>query len=300
MRPDKSQRKKYLSEALLAPGSDPIDFLAAHLEDKFPGSAVMLYGSGNSVLSDENPTNILFDFYVIVPDYRSAYKSKILGILNYILPPNVFYLETTTSVGKLRAKYAVLSIDHFEKLLSARTFHSYFWARFAQPSKIVTAPNELRQRIIQAIENAIDTFTRRSAPLVEGQSNVNDLWTAGLSRSYKAELRAEAPGRVAQLLLNYGEWPQRVTTAVDLSAHSTSQKLMCRLEWRLRSVQGGVLSILRLLKGTLTFEGGVDYIIWKISRHAGFTVPVKEWERRFPLLSAPFLAARYYRMKKSR
>jgi len=64
-------------------------------------------------------------------------------------------------------------------------------------------------------------------------------------------------------------------------------------------MQGGILSVLRLLKGTFTFEGGVDYIAWKISRHAGFSVPVRGWERRWPILGAPFLMSRYYRMKRA-
>jgi hypothetical protein len=41
---------------------------------------------------------------------------------------------------------------------------------------------------------------------------------------------------------------------------------MSRLDWMVRSWQGKLLSVLRLLKGLLTFRGGVDYILWKIER----------------------------------
>jgi hypothetical protein len=51
------------------------------------------------------------------------------------------------------------------------------------------------------------------------------------------------------------------------------------------------------LKATTTFDGGIDYIAWKVKRHAGVDVGVKPWERRHPFLSAPIVAMRYYRLR---
>jgi hypothetical protein len=59
------------------------------------------------------------------------------------------------------------------------------------------------------------------------------------------------------------------------------------LAWRVRQVQGKVLSVLRLLKGLLTFENGLDYILWKIERHSGIRMEVSPALRRFPLLAVP-------------
>ena len=39
--------------------------------------------------------------------------------------------------------------------------------------------------------------------------------------------------------------------------------------WGLRRAQGKLLSIMRLIKALLTFEGGLDYIAWKLERHSG-------------------------------
>jgi hypothetical protein len=47
---------------------------------------------------------------------------------------------------------------------------------------------------------------------------------------------------------------------------------------------------MRLIKGIFTFEGGLDYIVWKIDRHTGVKVEIKPWHRRFPLIAAPGLA----------
>ena len=44
-----------------------------------------------------------------------------------------------------------------------------------------------------------------------------------------------------------------------------------------------MLSVARLAKASATFAGGVDYIAWKINRHAGTDIQIKPWQRRWPL-----------------
>lgn len=282
-------------DAILASLTGPVpaaaQTLAAMIEAAYPGCAVMLYGSGISTLRDGPPADVLYDFYVIVPSYRSAYASRLMAVANRLIPPNVFFIETPSPQGLLRAKYAVLSVDHFEALAGKRTFHSYIWARFAQPSRIVCAPDALRPKLAQIVEIAITTFTQRAAPLVQ-TFGVAEVWRAGLKASYRAELRAESQERVDRLLESYGSWPFDVTP--NLQAGS---RPLARFAWGVRRCQGAMLSALRLIKGIFTFDGGVDYLAWKISRHAGFEVPVKDWERRWPLLGAVPLARRYFRLK---
>ncbi|NWG70044.1 MAG: hypothetical protein HXY23_00325 [Parvularculaceae bacterium] len=290
---DEAARAGFVREYLNAPPAPSAAELARAIAARRPGAAVLLYGSGNSVLKAAGPQSVLYDFYAIVPSYEAAFASPLLRLAARVLPPNVFYLECDSAFGRLRCKYAVLSIDHFERLVSRRTFHSYFWARFAQPCRIVAAPEGLRARIERAILTSIDTFVANSAGLDGVDAGVAALWREGLARSYRAELRAEQPERVLKLLETYGDWPARVTRLPE--ATPRGQEAL----WRLRSLQGGLLSAARLLKASLTFEGGVDYIAWKISRHAGFDLPVRDWERKFPLLAAPILASRYYRLKRA-
>ena len=52
---------------------------------------------------------------------------------------------------------------------------------------------------------------------------------------------------------------------------------------------------LRLAKASATFAGGVDYIAWKINRHAGTEIAIKPWQRRWPLLAAISLLPRLLR-----
>jgi len=280
-----------------APAPSAVNVLTANLVEKFPRSAIVLYGSGNSVLRSAAPDEVLYDFYVITRSYRDSFSSPVLRFLNWLLPPNVFYVETPGAEGTLRAKYAVLSISHFERLVSKKTFHSYFWARFAQPCRIVTAPADLRKRVEAAAATAVETFVDRSAPLAPADAPAFEIWRQGLRRSYKSELRAEKPGRVTTLLESYGDWPDQVTRR-PAEQNRLKSKALIEIAWSLRMIQGGILSVLRIAKATATFQGGVDYMVWKIRRHSGVDIPVKAWERRHPLLGAPFLAFRYYRLRR--
>jgi hypothetical protein len=60
-------------------------------------------------------------------------------------------------------------------------------------------------------------------------------------------------------------------------------------------VHGSILFVLRILRNGLIFEGGVDYVMWKIERHSGVKVDRSWRERRFPLLGLGAELWRLYR-----
>lgn len=279
---------------LLSPTPEPARLIASALEAKYPGSAIFLYGSGISVSANENPADILFDFYVIAPDYRSAIANPLERLAAWAIPPNVYYVEIESAVGVLRAKYALLSLAAFERLVSGKTFHSYFWARFAQPSRLVAAHDSLRPRMIGAVGAAIETFLRQSQGLANDPQDWGSVWLAGLNASYKAELRAEKSDRAAKLIESYGAWPSMTAYALSPDARKSG---VAEIKWKMRAIFGAFLSVARLMKATATFRGGIDYIAWKVKRHAGVDVGVKPWERKFPFIAAPVVAIRYYKLR---
>lgn len=284
----------YIDSVLGLPVPDAAKRIAAALSGRYPGAAIFLYGSGVSVSAGENPSDILFDYYVIAPDYDGAIEDAFERLAARALPPNVYYVEIDAPEGRLRAKYALLSVAAFERLVSRRTFHSYFWARFAQPMRLASCPEALRQRMTEAVATAVETFLERAKGLAPEGAGWRAVWLAGMNASYRAELRAEGRGRAEMLIDAYGEWPSR--TAV-LALPEVAGGKRAALAWRLRAVAGGFLSVARLLKATTTFKGGLDYIAWKVKRHAGVDVGVRPWERRHPFIAAPVVAARYYRLR---
>ena len=70
---------------------------------------------------------------------------------------------------------------------------------------------------------------------------------------------------------------------------------MAARAWRQRRRKGKALTLIRLAKASTTFAGGVDYLAWKINRHAGTEIEVKPWQRRWPLLGALTLLPRLLR-----
>jgi hypothetical protein len=273
--------------------------------------AILFYGS---CLRTGDDREGLVDLYVLIDRYRATYPSRFLAALNKLLPPNVFYLEVPYENRMVRAKYAVISLSDFTCGTSKRWFHSYIWGRFAQPVGLVYARNDQVAKHVQAALNqAVLTFIARALPCVASPFTARDLWRRGLELSYRAELRAERPDKLVRLLEAAPAYYEQITrTALEalsfpLNIQTTEAayrysvaipnrtRWISRLDWIVRSWQGKLLSVLRLLKGLLTFRGGVDYILWKIERHSGIRVDVSPQLKRYPLLATCVIFWKLYR-----
>jgi hypothetical protein len=273
--------------------------------------AILFYGSCLRMGDDRGG---LVDLYVLVDSYRAAYRRPLLAVLNKLLPPNVFYLEVPYKNRMVRAKYAVLSLTDFECGTSKSWFHSYIWGRFAQPTGLLYARNnQVTKQVQSSLAQAVLTFIARALPQVPSPFTARDLWRKGLELSYRAELRAERPHKLIRLFEAAPDYYEHITREalatlsfpVDIEksdpAHHYSVPIpgkarrTNRLDWMVRSWQGKILSVLRLLKGTLTFRGGVDYILWKIERHSGERVEASPRLKRYPLLAACVILWQLYR-----
>ena len=195
-----------------------------------------------------------------------------------------------------------------------RWFHSYLWGRFCQPTGLLYARDDaVAELVMKCFGQSVLTFVRRVLPQADDEFTAQQLWSRGLTLSYRAELRSENPEKRARLYDAAPEYYEEITRlAVDAVAGpveiidhagklhyrqqvSAGKRFAGRCTWKLRSWQGKLLSVLRLLKATLTFEGGVDYILWKIERHSGVTVEVEPRLKRRPLLAMWVLSWRLYR-----
>ena len=65
--------------------------------------------------------------------------------------------------------------------------------------------------------------------------------------------------------------------------------------WRALQRRGKYLSVIRLAKASFTYAGGIDYLAWKINRHAGTAIQIKPWQRRWPLIGALTLLPQLFR-----
>lgn len=243
-------------------------------------AAVLFYGS---CLRTGDFEDKILDFYVLVDSYRSLWGWRPLTVCNRLLPPNVFYAETVGEDGNvLRSKYAVLSLSHFERLM--RAFNPSVWARFVQPSRLVYVRDpDIALRVGDGIADAFDTAVRSVLPLLPSQPDAASLWSRLFQETYGAELRSERRGKGAEIYAMNEAWFNAVHPHLTLT--NNQSRGLCVLQWGLRRVQGKFLSVARLIKASFTFDGGIDYLAWKISRHSGVKIELTPWQRRHPLLA---------------
>ncbi|CCW16591.1 FIG01224365: hypothetical protein [Sphingobium indicum BiD32] len=274
---------------LLQPADPRAAAMAGALAAKYPQAAraVLFYGS---CLREANLDGLMLDFYLIVSGYRAAYGKSWLARANRLIPPNVFPFEH----NGLIAKYAVLSEADFARLCSGRADNVSVWARFAQPSRLLwVADDDARQRAIAAVAQAAPTLLSLARPMSE-QGDALSLWKAGFDLTYRAELRAERKGRSLSIVDADPDRYRRFGEAALADGLPPSPD-QAALRWRQLQRRGKWLSVVRLAKASFTYAGGIDYLAWKINRHAGTAIVIKPWQRRWPLLGAVTLLPRLFR-----
>jgi hypothetical protein len=271
--------------------SEPVDprvrDMASAIAALHPSSvAVLFYGS---CLRESQLDGLMLDFYLIVSDYRQAYAKRWLATANRLIPPNVFPFAHEG----LAAKYAVLSEADFGALMGVDASTVSVWARFAQPTRLVwTSGADVDDRMVSAISQAPRTVMRLAKPIA-ASADVITLWQTAFAETYKAELRAERGGRSTSIVDADPARYAAIGAAAAAEPYGSVEITWKR--WKALQRHGKLMSIVRLAKASLTFSGGIDYLAWKINRHAGTEIEVKPWQRRWPLMAAITLVPKLFR-----
>lgn len=283
--------------------------LAAQLAERAFGQvvAVLFYGSALRNGSEDG----ILDYYILLDHVRAWPASRLATLANRVLPPNVGYVESHIEGRTLRAKYAVLSLTQFSDGMSAGSIDTTLWARFSQPCACVFARSPAdRAATADAICMATLTAARWAAWLGPESAGAPDYWRSLYARTYDAELRVEPVLRGPELIDSQsGRYTRLLPVAwaaggiaFDTTADGKLRPRLIRRDrksaarrWALRRWFGKLLNLLRLSKSAFTFEGAMDYVVWKVERHSGVRLEVRPWQRRHPLLAAPGL---YWRLRR--
>lgn len=269
---------------------------AQKIAQKFSGSVmgVLFYGS---CLRTGTIQDRVLDFYIIVDDYNRAYNNVLPAIGNSLVPPNVFYFEENCEGVTIRAKYAVLSLASLKHRCSSFCLNISIWARFCQPCRLLLEKDKAtRDQILKAVTMACLTMIRETYFFSKSEDSI-DLWSNAFELTYRAELRSEKPGKGLELYkldeARYNALTLLIMKDPSIKKRSNSHWMNRvfgpKLTWSLRRIDGKLISFLRLLKASLTFRGGIDYLAWKISRHSGVAIDIKPWMRRFPIIAGLYL-----------
>jgi len=229
-------------------------------------------------------------------------------LLNWMLPPAVYYLENANEDGSLSTcKYSIISLKAFERKCTRRAFLSMVWGRFSQPCVLLFPKNtQTHIRIQSARANAITHMAKQTRPLVSGPITATKFWARGFLESYKTELRPESSDtRSEEIVTRYHARYDKLMTILYGAPNSDGQyglpntptavKTAYKLKWTARRICGKMLAAIRILNSAATFDGGLDYALHKLKSHSGVTIEVTENQRRHPVLWSPVLAYKLYK-----
>lgn len=270
--------KELITEELETPVAPAVAALSDRVRAGRGGvAAILFYGSG---LWKQPDPDTLFDLYVLIDSYPAFDSRRLHALFGWLLPPNVYYLED----GTLRCKFAVIRIDQFAKAAAGRSLNSQIWARFAQPCRLVHARDRaVRDMVAAMLADAVVTFHAQTLPLLAVDDREPfSIWTRGLQQTYHNEWRSESGARAQDIY-------QASRTALDARSRlvlpdcSPARSVATRGSRRLLSK---AVYFLQLMKAVFTFDGGVDYALWKIERQSGIKLQASDFQRRHPLIGA--------------
>lgn len=257
--------------------------------------AVLFYGS---CLRDGEDRGRLVDLYVLTDGYDALPMGRLLRRFTAWLPPAVLQIAAPYGDRTVRAKVAIVDLAQLERLVGPETLEPYFWARLAQPTVLAWAADAaVEQRVHRLLARSVRTLVAATRPVSGPAPTPLELFERAFALTYRTELRAEPPGRAAEIVAaaadRYAELGAACLAAVpapDARAAARAERL-----WARRRAIGKLRSALRLAKAAFTFEGGADYLAWKIERHSGERLVLTPWQRRHPILAGLLLLPRLRR-----
>ena len=295
-------------EAELAlPVRASVEWLARELATRHGAGVlgVLFYGSCLRQTTDDG----VLDFWLVVDDYRRAYRNRLHAWLNPLAPPNVFYLEREFEGRTLRTKYGVIDRSAFERGTSFHAFQPYVFARFAQPARLLACRDaEARRYFIACIASSILVMVGRLVFLLPRRAgwmrfSLAAFWQEAFRRSYDSERRPEAEETIRGLYLanadRYSEvgtrsirWLAAEGQIGNVTEHPRSFAIQIglgpvlagRIRWQGMRFVGRSLGLVRLFKTAYTFGDWVPYVLWKLERHTGRKLELSERQRRHPFI----------------
>lgn len=269
--------------------------------------AALLYGS---CLRTGDRSGLL-DLYLIVEDYQLFDARWWAKFALKLLPPNVFFFQLRKGDTGLQAKIAIMDRNSFTRAVTSRALDTTIWARFCQPSALVYARDEtVHDNVLNWLTDAVVIAAKTAAPLLPTTINRIDFWRELFRLTYAAEIRTERQNR-PDLIIDpdstyYEHLTEPALAAAGIVYSATNENLRIEFSpairktatqrWQRQKLIGKVRNLARLAKAVFTFDNAVDYAIWKIQRHSGYQLELTDWQRRHPILSAPTILWRLYKI----
>ncbi len=315
-----------VAERALSPSDDPaldgaVDRLRAAAGEALVG--LVFFGSRRTGAARAN-TWSAYDVFVLVDAYRPFYEAirragltgKRPGLVAPVsrwLPPT--QLSLRFEPGDVHVKASVIRYDTFRRETSAHRHDHFCIGRLFQPTRILhSRDRDARGLLLEGLVSSHRETWRWSRPWLPARFDAKAYGQSALRTSMRWEVRPEPAGRAHALWQAQESEQVPVFEAllqelaargdlVPVPGHPGSfapvrpvgalERFRLELYFR-RSI---VRATARWLKHVVTFEGWLDYIVRKASRHGGEPIVLTERERRWPWI---FLWGRVFRYLRDR
>jgi hypothetical protein len=250
-----------------------------------------------------------YDAFVVVEAYRPFYEAlrragltgkspALMALVSGWLPPTQLSLRFE-DLG-VHVKAAVIRDDTFVRETSAGRRDHFCAGRLCQPARIVYSRDEdARARLLEGLVSAHRETWPWARPWLPPAFDAAGYGLCALRTSMRWEVRPEPRGAPTRCGRRRPPFKSRSFEALlrELAAQGelapvagpspgwaptrpvgAAERLRRAVYFR-RSI---VRATSRWLKHTVTFEGWLDYIARKASRHAGEPIVLTERERRWP------------------
>ncbi|HEY9450674.1 MAG TPA: hypothetical protein VIQ60_13060 [Gemmatimonadaceae bacterium] len=315
-----------LATGLDSPASQATSQLSDFLASGFgPSTAAIIHYGSHAQRSDARPESA-HDFFVVVDEYRDAYRSLAdrigtsytpskAALLNRVLAPNVVAITESSATPPLAAKCAVLSIQDFRRACSARARDHFTQGRLFQHAQLVwTRDAPTRDIVVDSLLEARARTFYWGRAYLPPRFDVDTYCRVLLETSFGAEVRPEGPERIRALLSAQRETmvrmyaellrslaDERILTRdgkvyTDPAPPGPLERLRVRTYFRRSKFR----ATLRWLKYMALYDDWQDYLLRKLERRSGVHVDLTERERRWPLIFLWPKALRYLRSRPQR
>jgi hypothetical protein len=298
-------------ERALSPSDDPaldaaVSRLAAAAGRTLVG--LVFFGSRRTGAARKDAWSA-YDVFVVVEAYAPFYRALgaagltgkrpgLLALVSPWLPPTQLSLRFE-DFG-VHVKAAAVRLDTYRRETSSRRRDHFCIGRLFQPARVLLARDgPAREALLDGLVEATRQTWDWARPWLPARFDAEAYGRSALRTSMRWEVRPEPPGRAdalweAQAALQVPVFEallEELAARGELSSSpgagyaaarpvSARERLGLELYFR-RSI---VRATARWLKHTLTFEGWLDYIVRKASRHTGEPIELTERERRWPLV----------------
>ena len=286
----------------------PAAEMAAELARTFGETTVAVIHYGSRARGDARPDSA-YDFFVVVDSHEAAYETAAraanLGVepatairLSKILSPSVYALPPVPEGGR-RNKCAVITRNEMDEAARLETRDHFVIGRLFQQVEILWSRDDTTA---WQVRDALETIRTRTFDWV--RCYLPDVFTVDtycrtlLETSFAAEIRPEGGERASDLYVAQRDFMLGAYTPIldDLVKSGVLERnedgyrqidpptARMKDRWdryfRISKRRG----TLRWGKAIVLYDGWLDYIVQKITRHNDVQVELTERERKWPFI----------------